>query len=375
VTVDLTVFWQSLETNFPLGGPRRHIRELLGGDLAIALEQAGMLVQRHVADRYPCPRAGGDGCPRQLIEREDGSVVAVCGNEPAECADVELTVMDIEVVAVVPETLAEASGKALQIRTNVETLSGIRHGYRVGTFMPEAGIKHAIYFLARCSGREYAEALDALRTHAVGQTFAVLLPTDRFVTEDLRRQVAVAGIPLVSLEDAVGLDAQGGLCALSDPLKVFGGIARSGIGASEVSGPVVANALVRDGGGAPTWRSLDDVAYQSLVAAVSAYDVFADELAKTVAKRKGTERATNVPASQFKMIRAAVEKKANYDPGTADDDGVAAKQIFQRARQAFDLKTGTTWAIFKTDKVDNHAVYRFDPDASVSFAFVFAPKA
>lgn len=375
MTADLTAFWQVLETNFPLGGPRRHVRELLGSDLAGALEQAGVLVQRRVADRYPCPRAGGDGCPREVIEREDGSVVAVCGNEPAECVDLELTAKDIEVIAVVPENLAEAIGKTLQVRTNVEPLSGLRHGYRVGTFIPEAGIKHAIYFVARCSEREYAEALDALRTHAVGQTFAVLLPTDRFVAEELRRQVAVAGITLVSLADAVGFDAQRGLRALVDPLKLFGGIGRPGIGASEVSVPVVANALVRDGGGAPTWRSLDDDAYQSLVAAAVSYDIFADELAKTVTKRKGAERSANVPASQFKMIRAAVEKKANYDPGTADDDGVAAKQIFQRARQAFDLKTGTTWAIFKTDKVDNHAVYRFDPDASVSFAFVFAPKA
>ena len=51
---------------------------------------------------------------------------------------------------------------------------------------------------------------------------------------------------------------------------------------------------------------------------------------------------------------------------------MAAKQIFQRARKIFDIGSGQSWALFKTDKVDNHAVYRFEPDAAVSFALVFA---
>jgi hypothetical protein len=82
-----------------------------------------------------------------------------------------------------------------------------------------------------------------------------------------------------------------------------------------------------------------------------------------------------VQASHFKMIRAAVEARTNFDPETLDDDGVSAKQIFQRARQTFDIKSGKSWVLFKTEKIDNHAVYRFDPDASVSFALVFAPNA
>lgn len=372
MTYELAGFWQLLETNFPMGGPRRHLRELLGAELVNALETAGILKHRRVAERYPCPRAGGDGCPRVVIERDDGTLVAVCGNEPTECADVELAATDVEVLAVVPEDLCEAIGKALKIRTGVEALPGLRNAYRVGTFIPEAGIKHAIYLVVRCSERECAEALDALRTHAAGQTFAVLLPSERFVTEQVRRQTSEAGIVLATLVDAVGLDATG-LRALGDPLQLFAAIGRPGVGADPTVA-VVARALVRSGGGAPTWRSLDEAAYKTLVAAAGAYDLFADELTKTVAKGQGAARkqSPNVQASHFKMIRSAIEAKANFDPGTSDDDGVAAKQIFQRARQTFDLKDGKSWRLFKTDKVDNHAVYRFAPDASVSFALVFA---
>lgn len=374
MTHELAGFWQLLETNFPLGGPRRHLRELLGTELVNALEVAGILKHRHVADRYPCLRSGGDGCPRVVIERDDGSLVAVCGNEPAECADLELSSTDVEVLAVAPEDLCETVGKALQIRTNVEALPGLRNAYRVGTFIPEAGIKHAIYLVVRCSERDSAEGIDALRTHAADQTFAVLLPTERFVTEEMRRQASAAGFVLVPLLDTVGLDATG-LRALGDPLTLFANVGRAGAAAGQVSA-VVARVFIRGGDGAPTWRGLDAAGYQSLLAAASSYDIFADELTKTATKGKGSKRTdtTNVSASHFKMIHAAVDKRSNFDPGTGDEDGVSAKQIFQRARQIFDIKHGKSWVLFKTDKVDNHAVYRFEPDASVTFAFVFAPN-
>lgn len=374
MTPDLTAFWQMLETSFPLGGPRRHLRELLGAEVAGALESAGILRRRHVAERYPCPRPGGDGCPRVVLERDDGSIVAVCGNEPAECADLELAATDIDVLGVGPEELCEAIGKALQVRPSVAALPNLRGVYRVGAFIPEPGIKHTVYFLCRCGEREYAEALDGLRTHASGQTFAVLLPTERFLSEELRRQAVAAGVTLVPLVDAVGLDGAG-LRALGDPLAIFSSVGRPSLTAAGAA--VVARALVRAAGGVAEWHDLDAAGYQRLVAAAASYDIFADELTKTVAKRQGRKRSRtpNVQASHFKMIRAAVAARANFDPETLDDDLSSGKQMFQRARKTFDIKHGKSWTLIKTDKVDNHAVYRFDPDASVSFALVFAPNA
>jgi hypothetical protein len=276
------------------------------------------------------------------------------------------------VLGVDPEELCEAIGKALQVRPSVAALPGLQGAYRVGTFIPEAGIKHAIYFLCRCSESGCAEALDAMRTHAAGQTFAVLLPTERFLSDDARRQAVAAGVAIVPMVDAVGLDGAGPR-ALGDPLAIFSSIGRkTGVGA-----PVVARAVVRAAGGAADWHDLDDESYRRLVATADSYDIFADELTKTVAKSQGRKRSrtSNVQASHFTMVRAALEARVNFDPGTLDDDLSSGKQIFQRARQTFDIKTSSSWALFKTEKVDNHAVYRFDPDPSVSFALVFAPNA
>jgi hypothetical protein len=370
VNEDLGRFWTELEQNFPLGGARGFLRELLGERLESELERAGVLVHRRVADRYPCERWGGDGCPRVVHQRVDGKTLALCGNTPAQCASLELTARDIDFLAVSTDGLASAVGKALRLRVRAERLLSVHDGYRFGAFLPEPGVKHTVYFLARCGELDYSEGVDALRTHARGRTFAILMPTDRFISENLRRQTMSAGIPLISLADTVGLDEHGEFRALTDPLRLFAGI---GVATSSTH-PPVAHALVRERGAAPAWRALDAAGYERLVADVASYDVVADELTTSITKAQGKERVANVSAGYFKWIRAAAEKRQRYDPGTGDEDGVAAKQLFQRARQLFDLKRSTGWSIFQTEKIDGHAVYNFAPNDSVTFAFVFIAR-
>ncbi len=143
--------------------------------------------------------------------------------------------------------------------------------------------------------------------------------------------------------------------------------------------PIVANAFVRSRGSKMRRIDLDQDGYDRLVAAAEDFDVFADGLKRTVAKHIGKKRERNdrVRISYFQTIRAALEKKANYDPGTEGPQGDtdSGRQTFQRARKIFDIGVGKNRALFKTDMTDYHAVYRFDPDPSVSFALVFPAKA
>jgi len=367
----LAVFWFELETHFPFGGERRLLRELLGDDLERELERAGILEHRRVATTYPCERRVGDGCSRVVRQRANGGVIAFCGNATRQCETIEMRMIDIDFLAVSVERLAVAVAKPLQIRPRFEALSTVRDGFRFGTFMPEPGVQHTIYFLSRCGERDYAEGLDALRTHARGQSLAVLLPTDRFISENVRRQAVAAGIPLISLADSVGIGDDGSLHALMPPLQLFAGV-RADDGPGAASASYVAHALVRERDQVPTWRGLDEAAYQRLVGNIAEYDIFADEIEKTVTKPKVRQHRPHVPSWHFKAVRTALENRARYDPGTSDDDGIAAKQMFQRARRIFDIKSGDRWAVFPTELIDNHAVYRFDPKPSVTFAFVFA---
>ncbi len=371
-------FWSLIETNFPLGGPRRHLIDLLGDETAAAIEGTRLLSYQRMSDTYPCPHPGGDGCPRQVIELEDGSYHAVCGNDPRECDDLVLQQKAVEHLGIAPKVLCENIARALQVKARFEEIDGLRSVYRIGTFIPDPGVRQPVFLAVRCSEQDYAEVLDALRSRQERGGFAVLVPTDRFVADSTARQMASLGIPLLPLDDVVGID-DGKLTALVDPLTFFEGIGQRGPGMVTTAPSVVARALVCNGDGRRTWRELDEQGYQDLVAAADDYLIFADERGKTVTKGSGARRTTKakVQVAYFRMIHAAANKTAGYFDPSIDGpaDQMSDKQVFQRARKVFDIKhdDNKTWTLFDSEKPENHAVYRLNPDSGTAFAFVFLP--
>ncbi len=369
--IDLSPFWELLETNFPLAGPRCDLRTSLGYELVAALEAGGHLTFLRVADTVACPHPGGSGCPRQVIERPDGTFRAICGNVPPECDDVDLTLEDVEVLGVDTQRLCQALRGPLYTGGKVESVPGLRGVYRAGAFKPDTSIRHAVYFAARCNPGDYAAALEALRSQQEGESFAVLVPTDRFVNADTTRQMATLGIPVVPLRGVIQVVASGQLITSDDPLRVLGGTGRR---THMTSGPLVAQVRTQDG-----WQDLDEAGYQRLIETAQEYDILADEKARVV--WKSGRREDGIRASHFRMIRAAVERTGRFDPGVdgPDDDQESGKQIFQRARQAIDVKyrsdDGTTqWRLFKSMKFDKHAEYLFQPDPGCRFALIFLPR-
>lgn len=368
----LEILWQRLETNFPLGGARRHLQRDLGVDVVAVLERTGILKQRRLADTYPCRGPRGEGCPRQVIEI-DGEYHAVCGNSPADCTDIILAPADIAFLAVDPVSLCRGIASALQIYAIAEAVAMIVDAYRVGTFIPEPGIKHPVFFLVRTSARRYAEALDALRSRQDGDPFAVLVPTDRFLSDDVGRSMRRAGVTVLALAEIIGL-SNGHVIALADPLRLFAGLGQKPAVFGR-SPEIVANAMVRDAGQPPRRLDLDQQRYECLLATADQYDVFADERDRSVRKKSG-KCHRNVQVSHFRSIRAAVTKTGYFDPNVEGPDMDSGKQTFQRARPVFDMKSGrSSWRIFPSIKTDEgHAVYSFSPDADVSFAFIFLPE-
>jgi hypothetical protein len=164
----------------------------------------------------------------------------------------------------------------------------------------------------------------------------------------------------------------GRMIARADLRKLF-----SGLGALVPAGglaPALGGvAIVRERAQPPRWLNLGDPTYRDLLAAADQYDVFADERQRCV--RKGTKVETGVQRSRFRSVFAALNSRAPFDPNVAGPDLTAGKQIFQRARQTFDIKSdGASWKIFKTVLTEEgHAVYTFQPDPDVSFAFIFLP--
>jgi len=371
--MELTRFFQALETNFPLCGVRPALSQKIGSDVADALERAGLLSVLRVADRYPCPQPGGEGCPRHIMETGNGSHVAVCGNDPAECEEIRLAPRDVELLGVVPERFLEQLRSPLQISGVVRAIDGLPQAYQAGFYIPQPGTKHPIFFLAAASARQYAAMLDALRSRAEGASFAVLTLTDRFISPETARQFRTFGVPIISLTDTIRLSPAGKLEAATNTLELFSAIGRRTAVRVGSATDVFADVLTAAG-----WRNLAEQEYRDLATAASTYQIFADERARTASKLEGRRRrsAIGVQPSFFRMLRKAAEASGRFDPNVngLTDEQLSGKQIFQRARQVIDLKRPSGWALFKTERVDDHAEYLFRPDADVTFALIFLPK-
>ena len=371
--MDLTRFFQALETNFPLSGVRSVLANKIGSDVAGTLECAGLLSLLRVADTYPCPQPGGEGCPRKIVETKDGSYIAVCGNDPAECEELRLAAKDVELLGVVPERLLEHLRSPLQLSGAVRRIEGLAQTYQVGFFIPQPALKHPVFFTAAASKVEYAAAIDALRSRVDGASFAVITPTDRFVSAETVRQFRTIGVPLISLADTICLSADGKLEATTRVLDMFATIERRTAALVSSATDVFADVLTADG-----WKSLTETEYRDLVSNAGTYRIFADERARTACKLEGRQRKTTqgIQPSFFRMVRKAAETPGRFDPNVngLTEEQLSGKQIFQRARKTIDLKCTSGWALFKTQKIDDHAEYLFRPDADIPFALIFLPK-
>lgn len=379
-SLDLTQFWETLETNFPLSGPRCDLRGCLGPDTLSALEAGGLLSYLRVANVVSCPNPGGAGCPRQVIELDDGRLQGVCGNDPPECHDIDLTQEDVELLSVEPEVLCQSLRRVLRAGGRTEEIADLRAAYRVGTFIPQPSTRQALYLVIRCAEREYSEAFDALRSQQEGSSFAILVPTDRFIGTGTIRQMATLGIPIISLRGLIDTNSSGQLTMTEDVLRVFAGIGRRSATTTSLSPIIVGQAFTHDG-----WQDLDDASYRRLLEKVNEYSIVADERSRVVWKRadgrKPPKRATAIKSGYFRMIRAAVERTGYFDPAIEGpmEEQESGQQIFQRARKTIDIKYKDRdgrmrWRLFKTVMVDDHAQYHFNPGPNFKFALIFLPQ-
>lgn len=371
--IGLTTFFEALETNFPLSGVRAALSKKIGEEAAAALERAGLLTFLRVADTYPCPQPGGVNCLRQVMTSGQTSFVAVCGNDPPECEEVRLSPQEVELLGIVPERFLEALRNPLRIVGAVRKVDGVAQTYQAGSFIPQPAVKYPVFFTAATSQGQYSMVLEALRSRSDGSSFAIVVPTDRFVSPETIRQFRSLGVPIVPLADTVRLTTTGKLEAATDFLGIFSTIGKRVSASLGCRSDVFVDVLTRAG-----WRSLTEKEYRDLLGEADRYAIFADERTRAVFKTEGRQRKEtrdNQP-SFFRMLRKAAESSGRFDPNVngLTEEQASGKQIFQRARKAIDFKRRNRWALFKTETVDNHAEYVFQPDSDVEFALIFLPK-
>jgi hypothetical protein len=169
-------------------------QERFGQDFALLKPHLKPTGER--AGVFPCPNGGGDGCPRQVHER-DGGFVAVCGNVPAECEPIPLTKTELAVLALdraaaLGPVVARVCAEEALAETSVSALEGL---LPLGVL--ERRVGRTLVVLATGEGSGQRGVTLELRRAAGADAVAVVVPE--------RREARLVGDGYAEL----GLDAPG----------------------------------------------------------------------------------------------------------------------------------------------------------------------
>jgi hypothetical protein len=295
---------------------------------------------------------------------------AVCGNRPIGCRDLILTEYEAALLTTNMMGLCRTLASVLGIRGSPERIGDLNGVHRLGSIIPAPGIRYPVYLVIRSNAQSYAEAFGALVGRQAGTPFSMLVPTGRFLTDQIEHEAQTRGVVILTLADVLVLVDSRFHCA-AGPETLFSSLGQRPPSSFGAARQIVAQALVRNGTSRARWQELDEKQYQGLLDEASNYDIFADEGTKTV--RKAGFIKDRIPQSYFRLVEAALRSRAHFDPTVAGPDLVSGKQLFQRARQYFDIKSGgSSWKMFKTVRTEQrHSVYAFRPDSDVSFALIF----
>jgi hypothetical protein len=105
-------------------------QRLLGSDFHIACSFFRPTDRR--ASRFPCPRHGGDGCPRRVVDYGGGEIIAVCNDEYEGCDDITLSPEDIISHELDRRKMVEVVAKALEIQPAFAPLEEFHRTSMVG---------------------------------------------------------------------------------------------------------------------------------------------------------------------------------------------------------------------------------------------------
>lgn len=219
----LKLFWRAFEEPYGILGVREEWRRHLGAEFAAASPFLRKL--KEPSATYPCPRRGGDGCPRRVVIHGPEDIVAVCGCVPKECDTLKLKPEDITVYELDRRRFCGFLAESLGLATVAEPVGPLDGIWHVGSLAVTATDHRPAFLVASTSRSQFDGAIGSLLVSFQGP-FTVLTPTPRFAgataTEGLRQR----GAALLAIEDVIVDSGDSKLvaaAALADLLAAEGG--------------------------------------------------------------------------------------------------------------------------------------------------------
>lgn len=155
-----------------------------------------------------CPTDCGLGCPRKIVEHSPDEIVAICPER--EAGPIRVSMQDLRIHRIDHARFNEEICTAFGIEHRASKADGCRHTWRLGDFIPVAGMVFPVFFTLPDDQDGLSEVVRTLCI-AHENPFVLIAPTRRRlnpVTEGLlSRRKAL----LLSLREEITISEDGGL--------------------------------------------------------------------------------------------------------------------------------------------------------------------
>lgn len=238
--------WRCLENVRGLVGVPALWQSWVGGEFAVF--RSAFLRQRPERGvSYPCPNTCGS--TRDVVERTDGSFVAVCSCDPLNGDDFALEAADLVLLELNWSRLGRALCGALKCDVRDADL-GVPGTRQIGAFSPAAV---PVVLSIQDEREDFRQALAGIAAR-LGRPFILLAPTGRFVDVVGLEMLRGARADFFDLETHVLLLPSGGLQARKNPMELFAGFVSDAAGRAPDEVARQLFALVEELEAEGTWR-------------------------------------------------------------------------------------------------------------------------
>ena len=374
----LDYFWAALDRMPSLRGLKIEWKETFGDDLPVA--EAFLEPEQELATWYPCPRPGGDGCPRRVVEHGPTDRVAVCGNDPPECEPVRVTRKDLIIYRLDVPALARGIARAFAWDGEGELPGGLEGVATLGRYCPSPG--HAFPAFFALPGDDFAGTLERLVARAGGPCL-MLVPT-RASTRGQPWDAHIArSVHVLACSELLAWERRRLVCMLpaEEVLAPFRRLFLPDEATSTVTACCTAFTHDKRAGSA-----LDKKACDSLVAQARGFNLFIDgtgEEARVFRKTGGKKvRQGRLTGGELAMLASYIRRSVEYDPyfrpiliGGSHQSAGAAFGMFKKMRRVVDTRLeAQTYLLFKQRRLSvGGAEYAFVPPADFRFCILVPP--
>jgi len=210
--------WPALEQIPGLAGVKATWREHLG-DEANAIAEFLRPTGRQAVG-YPCPSPGGEGCPREVVDRNDGTFIAACGDRPRRCEVLELCRADLTIHELDMRRLAASVAVLLGLDAMFQHVAACAQTWQVGAYVPVSGERFPAYLTIQDSpDGVYVVAVRLAGTAA--RPFLLFVSTQMMIDSAISELLARNKSQAIALEDVFAVDERGQWATQRPPAELF----------------------------------------------------------------------------------------------------------------------------------------------------------